>query len=56
MTDYKDTLNLPNTDFAMKAGLPAKEPKMIDFWEEMELTKEIAKARKGREKFILHEI
>jgi len=55
MTDYKDTLNLPNTGFAMKAGLPAKEPKMIEFWEEMELTKEIAKARKGREKFILHD-
>jgi len=36
MTDYKDTLNLPNTGFAMKAGLPAKEPKMLEFWEEME--------------------
>ena len=36
MTDYKDALNLPNTSFAMKAGLPVKEPKMIEFWEEME--------------------
>ena len=55
MTDYKDTLNLPVTGFAMKAGLPMKEPKMIEFWEDMNLTQEIAKARKGREKFILHD-
>ena len=52
MTDYKDTLNLPVTGFAMKAGLPMKEPKMIEFWEDMNLTQEIAKARKGRKKFI----
>ena len=55
MTDYKDTLNLPNTGFAMKANLPAKEPKMIEFWEDMNLNKEVANARKGREKFILHD-
>ena len=55
MTDYKETLNLPNTGFAMKANLPNKEPKMIEFWEEMDLEDEVAKARKGREKFILHD-
>ena len=55
MTDYKDTLNLPKTGFAMKANLPSKEPKMIEFWEEMDLRNEIAEARYGREKFILHD-
>jgi isoleucyl-tRNA synthetase len=55
MTDYKDTLNLPSTGFAMKANLPSKEPKMIEFWEEMDLRNEVAKAREGRDKFILHD-
>ena len=55
MTDYKDTLNLPKTDFAMKANLPSKEPKMIEFWEEMDLRIKVAEARKGRDKFILHD-
>ena len=55
MTDYKDTLNLPNTGFAMKANLPSKEPKMIDFWEDMNLRNEVAIARKDRKKFILHD-
>jgi isoleucyl-tRNA synthetase len=55
MTDYKDTLNLPKTDFAMKANLPSKEPKMIEFWEEMDLRIKVAEARKDREKFILHD-
>ena len=55
MTDYKDTLNLPNTDFAMKANLPSKEPKMIEFWEQMDLRSKVAHARQGREKFILHD-
>ena len=55
MTDYKETLNLPNTGFAMKANLPNKEPKMIEFWDQMDLEQEIAEVRKGREKFILHD-
>ena len=55
MSDYKETLNLPSTGFAMKANLPSKEPKMIEFWEEMDLRKAIATSREGREKFILHD-
>jgi len=55
MTDYKDTLNLPKTDFAMKANLPNKEPKMIEFWKEIDLEKAVADARIGRDKFILHD-
>jgi len=55
MTDYKDTLNLPKTDFAMKANLPNKEPKMIEFWKEIDLEKAVADSRIGRDKFILHD-
>ena len=49
MTDYKETLNLPNTGFAMKANLPTKEPEMIEFWKEMDLHEKVSQARKGRE-------
>ena len=37
MTDYKDTLNLPKTELAMKANLPSKEPKMLKHWEDIDL-------------------
>ena len=55
MTDYKDTLNLPKTDLAMKANLPSKEPKMLEYWEDINLLEKIREARSGREKFILHD-
>ena len=54
MTDYKETLNLPNTGFAMKANLPTKEPEMIEFLKKW-VQEKVAQARKGREKFILHD-
>ena len=37
MTEYKDTLNLPITDFPMKAGLAQHEPKMLARWEEKKI-------------------
>ena len=55
MTDYKDTLNLPKTELAMKANLPNREPKMLDYWESIDLNQQIRNSRKGREKFILHD-
>ena len=55
MTDYKDTLNLPKTELAMKANLPNREPKMVEYWESIDLNKQIRDARKGCEKFILHD-
>ena len=55
MTVYKDTLNLPKTELAMKANLPNREPKMLEYWENIDLNKQIRDARKGREKFILHD-
>src|SRR3954454_8096352 len=53
--NYKDTLNLPRTDFPMKANLAAREPEMLRSWEEKRLYQEIQKSRSGRELFVLHD-
>lgn len=53
--DYKDTLNLPKTDFPMKANLPKREPEVIKAWEEEGLYQMIMKAGKGRERYTLHD-
>jgi isoleucyl-tRNA synthetase len=53
--DYRDTVFLPKTDFPMKAGLPAKEPIILARWQEQNLYAKLRAARKGREKFILHD-
>jgi isoleucyl-tRNA synthetase len=55
MQDYKDTLNLPNTSFPMKAGLPEREPNMLQHWEKLELYSKIRAICKGKPKFILHD-
>lgn len=55
MTDYKDTLNLPQTDFPMKANLPQREPQFLDLWQEMKLYEQLREIGKGRKKFILHD-
>ena len=53
--NYKDTLNLPRTDFPMKATLPAREPQLLKAWEETRLYEQIQKSREGRELFVLHD-
>ncbi|MEX0343078.1 MAG: class I tRNA ligase family protein, partial [Erythrobacter sp.] len=53
--DYRDTVFLPKTDFPMKAGLPAKEPKIAARWEEEGLYRQLREARAGRESFVLHD-
>jgi isoleucyl-tRNA synthetase len=53
--DYKDTLNLPRTDFPMKADLVAREPERLKQWEEGRLYEKIQKQRAGAEKFVLHD-
>src|SRR5213596_1269331 len=53
--NYKDTLNLPRTEFPMKANLPAREPEMLRAWEETHLYQQIQRSRAGRELFILHD-
>ena len=55
MTDYKATLNLPHTDFPMKAGLSQREPARLKAWQEKELYQKIRTAFAGRPKFILHD-
>lgn len=55
MTDYKATLNLPNTGFAMKANLAQREPDMLKQWQANDLYQQIRSARAGREQFILHD-
>jgi len=55
MTDYKSTLNLPETKFAMRANLAQREPQMLKKWQEQDLYGQIREARKGAEKFILHD-
>jgi isoleucyl-tRNA synthetase len=53
--DLKSTLNLPRTDFAMKANLPVNEPKMLARWDEMRLYDKIRQARAGRPIYVLHD-
>ena len=53
--DYRDTVFLPKTDFPMKAGLPQKEPGILARWQDMDLYRRLRDARRGREKFILHD-
>jgi len=53
--DYKATLNLPKTDFPMKADLPKREPVILKQWDDMDLYGKIRAGRKGQKKFILHD-
>jgi len=53
--DYKETLNLPRTPFAMKAKLAAMEPEMLRRWEETGLYAKILASRRGRPAFVLHD-
>src|SRR5437868_3061787 len=55
MADYKETLNLPNTVFPMKANLAVREPAMLKFWEELKLYQQIRATRAGKPKYILHD-
>ncbi|HTD88972.1 MAG TPA: class I tRNA ligase family protein, partial [Candidatus Binatia bacterium] len=53
--DYKDTLNLPRTDFAMKADLVTREPHRLEQWLSSKLYERVLAARAGAEKFVLHD-
>jgi len=54
-SDYKKTLNLPETAFSMKANLPQNEPKRLEAWREMGLYELIREKSAGRPKFVLHD-
>ena len=53
--DYKDTLNLPQTAFPMKANLTQREPEIIKFWEEKKIYERLQENRKNSKHYILHD-
>jgi isoleucyl-tRNA synthetase len=53
--NYKETLNLPKTDFPMKAGLATREPEILRSWQEARLYDQIQTARAGADLFVLHD-
>ncbi|MEY2396140.1 MAG: isoleucyl-tRNA synthetase, partial [Acidobacteriaceae bacterium] len=53
--ELKSTINLPKTNFPMKAGLPQNEPKILERWEEMRLYERIRQVRKGDPLYVLHD-
>jgi isoleucyl-tRNA synthetase len=53
--DYKSTLNLPKTDFPMKANLPQREPEILAWWAEQHLYEKIQEAGKGKPRYMLHD-
>ena len=53
--DYKSTLNLPKTDFPMKANLPQREPELLAWWDQTRLYARIQEAGKGRPRYLLHD-
>ena len=55
MTDYKSTLNLPNTDFPMRGNLANKEPERLKKWQDQKLYQKIRAARSGKKRYILHD-
>ena len=54
-SDYKKTLNLPQTTFPMKGNLPQNEPKRLERWREIDLYQRIRDKSEGRPKFVLHD-
>ena len=55
MNDYKNTLNLPQTGFPMKANLATREPEVLKRWQEIDLYKKLREQGRGRPKFVLHD-
>ena len=53
--DYKNSLNLPKTDFAMQAGLPKKEPEMRKHWDEQDIYGKLMKKNEGKPLYVLHD-
>ncbi len=52
---YDSTLNLPQTEFPMRANLPKREPEILKFWQDIDVYKLVQEKNQGREKFILHD-
>jgi isoleucyl-tRNA synthetase len=54
-SDYSKTLFLPQTEFPMRAGLPQREPEILNYWNEIDLYGQLRTSAKGRAKFVLHD-
>ncbi len=54
-SSYKETMNLPHTDFPMRANLPANEPKRLDFWNDIDIYHKVLEKNKDNEPFVLHD-
>ena len=55
VADYKNTLNLPRTEFPMRGNLAKREPEMVRRWQEMGLYQALREQRRGRPRYILHD-
>lgn len=55
MVDYKETLNLPKTDFPMKANLPQREPLILQRWAEIDIYRQLRQRGQNRPLFVLHD-
>ena len=55
MSEYKETLNLPQTDFPMRGNLPQREPAMLAFWEDQDIYGQLRTERAGKPRYVLHD-
>jgi len=55
VADYKETMNLPQTEFPMRANLAQREPEWLKRWDELDIYRASVKQREGREPFVLHD-
>ncbi|MFZ0486250.1 MAG: class I tRNA ligase family protein, partial [Arenicellales bacterium] len=55
MSDYKDTINLPSTEFPMRGNLAKREPDILSYWDRIGIYQRLREEGSGREKFILHD-
>ncbi|MDZ7841012.1 MAG: isoleucine--tRNA ligase [Gammaproteobacteria bacterium] len=55
MSDYKDTINLPSTEFPMRGNLAKREPEVLAYWDEIDIYRKLREQGAGREKFVLHD-
>ncbi len=53
--DYNETLNLPKTEFPMRAGLPQREPLFLEKWDTEHIYEELMKKNEGKPRFVLHD-
>ena len=53
--DYNQTINLPKTDFPMRAGLPKREPEMLEHWKKIDVYHTLLKKNEGKPRFSLHD-